>query len=112
MAAKASPQPEIVERSRWFIGHEGAHFWLGQTVRYAFADEAWITEGGADLMADILSAVAKGAVLLTGLGPGRKAEDLDDAMRQEQQAGDDPERRQGAGRPAIHLIEHSLSSPF
>jgi len=27
-----SPQPEIVERSRWFIGHEGAHFWLGQTV--------------------------------------------------------------------------------
>lgn len=46
-----SPQPEIVERSRWFIGHEGAHFWLGQTVRYAFADEAWITEGGADLMA-------------------------------------------------------------
>ena len=46
-----TPQPEILERSRWFIGHEGAHFWLGQTVRYQFADEAWITEGGADLMA-------------------------------------------------------------
>ncbi len=44
-------QPEVRERSRWFIGHEAAHFWLGQTVRYQFADEAWITEGGADLMA-------------------------------------------------------------
>mgnify|MGYP002776668537 CR=1 FL=1 len=46
-----TPQAEIRERSRWFIGHEGVHFWLGQTVRYQFADEAWITEGGADLMA-------------------------------------------------------------
>jgi len=46
-----TPQAEMLERSRWFIGHEGAHFWLGQTVRYQFADEAWITEGGADLMA-------------------------------------------------------------
>jgi len=34
-----------------FISHEAAHFWLGQTVRYAFARDAWITEGGADLMA-------------------------------------------------------------
>ncbi|GAW40717.1 hypothetical protein SH203_01117 [Brevundimonas sp. SH203] len=46
-----TPQAEIRERSRWFIGHEGAHFWLGQTIRYQFANEAWITEGGADLMA-------------------------------------------------------------
>jgi hypothetical protein len=46
-----TPQVEMLERSRWFIGHEGAHFWLGQTVRYQFADEAWVTEGGADLMA-------------------------------------------------------------
>ena len=37
--------------ARWFIGHESAHFWLGQTVRYERAREAWITEGGADLMA-------------------------------------------------------------
>ena len=56
--------------------------------------------------------LSSGIFLLTGLGPGWKAEDLDDAMRQEQQTGDDPERCQGAGRPAIHLIEHSLSSPF
>ena len=30
-------------------------------------DEAVVAGGGADLMADVLSAVAKGAVLLTGL---------------------------------------------
>jgi len=45
------PQPETLAQLRWFISHEAAHFWLGQTVSYAFAREAWITEGGADLMA-------------------------------------------------------------
>ena len=45
------PNKQMLERSRWFIGHESAHFWLGQAVRYEFAREAWITEGGADLMA-------------------------------------------------------------
>ena len=45
------PNDEIRERSLWFIAHEAAHFWLGQTVRYEFARDAWITEGGADLMA-------------------------------------------------------------
>lgn len=42
---------EVGDMARWFIGHESAHFWLGQTVGYAAAREAWITEGGADLMA-------------------------------------------------------------
>ncbi|KAK0330644.1 hypothetical protein LTR94_032027, partial [Friedmanniomyces endolithicus] len=37
--------------SRWFIAHESAHFWLGQAVRYEYARDMWITEGGADLMA-------------------------------------------------------------
>jgi len=46
-----NPSQEVLERSRWFIGHESAHFWLGQAVRYQFARDAWITEGGADLMA-------------------------------------------------------------
>ncbi len=46
-----NPSQQVLERSRWFIGHESAHFWLGQAVRYQFAREAWITEGGADLMA-------------------------------------------------------------
>ncbi|MNE14851.1 hypothetical protein D3C80_1077460 [compost metagenome] len=41
----------VLERSRWFIGHESAHFWLGQAVHYEFARDSWITEGGADLMA-------------------------------------------------------------
>jgi hypothetical protein len=35
----------------WFVAHEAAHFWLGQTVAYQYAREAWITEGGADLLA-------------------------------------------------------------
>jgi hypothetical protein len=33
------------------IAHEGAHFWLGQAVTYQYSREAWITEGGADLLA-------------------------------------------------------------
>ncbi|MET4684862.1 hypothetical protein [Brevundimonas faecalis] len=45
------PSAEMEQVSRWFIGHESAHFWLGQTVRYEFARDSWITEGGADLMA-------------------------------------------------------------
>jgi hypothetical protein len=39
------------DHARWFIGHESAHFWLGQTVAYERSRDAWITEGGADLMA-------------------------------------------------------------
>ncbi|MCS6624793.1 hypothetical protein N0B44_17905 [Roseibacterium beibuensis] len=46
-----NPSPEVLGLARWFIGHESAHFWLGQTVRYEYARDAWITEGGADLMA-------------------------------------------------------------
>lgn len=45
------PNPAILERVRWFIAHESAHFWLGQRVRYESARDSWITEGGADLLA-------------------------------------------------------------
>ncbi|MBU1384357.1 MAG: hypothetical protein KKG14_07325 [Alphaproteobacteria bacterium] len=45
------PTAGVLAVSRWFIGHESAHFWLGQTVRYDVARDAWITEGGADMMA-------------------------------------------------------------
>jgi hypothetical protein len=40
-----------------FIAHEAAHFWLGQTVAYEYARDAWITEGGADLLAMRLMAL-------------------------------------------------------
>lgn len=50
-AGVVQPTARMLALSRWFIGHESAHFWLGQTVRYARARDAWITEGGADLMA-------------------------------------------------------------
>jgi hypothetical protein len=46
------PDVRVLARARWFIGHEAAHFWLGsQGLKYQYAREAWITEGGADLMA-------------------------------------------------------------
>lgn len=41
----------VLDENRWFIGHESAHFWLGQTVRAERSRESWMTEGGADLMA-------------------------------------------------------------
>lgn len=43
--------PAGLSRLRWFIGHESAHFWMGQTVRYERRADAWITEGTADLLA-------------------------------------------------------------
>ena len=46
-----TPSAAIRTRLRWFFGHESAHFWLGQTVRYTRRAEAWITEGGADMLA-------------------------------------------------------------
>ena len=39
------------DQGLWFIAHEAAHFWLGQTVSYEYARDSWITEGGADLLA-------------------------------------------------------------
>lgn len=42
---------QVTYGTHWFIGHEGAHFWLGQRVAYDHPRDAWITEGGADLMA-------------------------------------------------------------
>lgn len=45
------PTPAVRNLARWFIGHESAHFWLGQAIRYESALDSWITEGGADLMA-------------------------------------------------------------
>ena len=47
----ANPEPRAMERAQWFVGHEDAHFWLGQTVGYQNRRDMWITEGAADLMA-------------------------------------------------------------
>lgn len=46
-------------RTRWFIAHEMAHFWLGsEGVGYVAPSDAWITEGGAETMAFTLLAAA------------------------------------------------------
>jgi hypothetical protein len=41
----------VRDDARGFIAHEAVHFWLGNTVRYQAARDSWITEGGADLLA-------------------------------------------------------------
>ncbi|MHA6721247.1 hypothetical protein ACX40Y_17570 [Sphingomonas sp. RS6] len=46
-----APNPAVMNRLRWFFGHESAHFWMGQTVSYTRRSEAWITEGAADMLA-------------------------------------------------------------
>lgn len=46
-------------RTRWFIAHELAHFWLGsEGVGYSAPSDAWITEGGAEMMAFTLLAAS------------------------------------------------------
>jgi hypothetical protein len=50
-AAMVDPKPALLAQTRWFIGHESAHFWMGQTIRTARRSAAWMTEGAADVMA-------------------------------------------------------------
>lgn len=46
-------------RTRWFIAHELAHFWLGsEGVGYSAPSDAWITEGGAEMMTFTLLAAS------------------------------------------------------
>lgn len=45
-----SSHPALLAGIRAFLGHESGHFWLGQTIRYARRSDAWITEGGADIL--------------------------------------------------------------
>jgi hypothetical protein len=46
------PNAAAQERAQWFIAHELSHFWLGSSgVGYSKPGDAWITEGGADMMA-------------------------------------------------------------
>jgi hypothetical protein len=46
-----SENDRLRRQALWFIAHESAHFWLGQAVAYQYSRDAWITEGGADLLA-------------------------------------------------------------
>ncbi|HEX8444323.1 MAG TPA: hypothetical protein VF631_11825 [Allosphingosinicella sp.] len=43
--------PAVSNAGRGFIAHEAAHFWLGETVRAPGPHQAWVMEGGADLLA-------------------------------------------------------------
>lgn len=74
--------PAVLQRMRWFLGHESGHFWMGQTVGYARRSEAWIDEGSADVMA---------VRALERLTPGY------DARREFQHEVDDCIRENGPG---------------
>lgn len=45
------PNDGLRRLARWFVAHEAAHFWLGQSVAYETVRDSWIMEGGADLLA-------------------------------------------------------------
>lgn len=49
--AFAKPSAQAAAVSDWFIAHETAHLWLGQTVAYTRSEDVWMFEGGADLLA-------------------------------------------------------------
>lgn len=51
--ARAEPlenSEDVVNGIRAFIGHEAAHFWVGQTLRIQRPSEGWIMEGAADFL--------------------------------------------------------------
>lgn len=50
-AGLAATSERALEYIRWFIGHEAAHFWLGEAVTYDRSRHAWMFEGGAELLA-------------------------------------------------------------
>jgi hypothetical protein len=50
--AVTKPNATVENDVNWFVAHESAHFWAGQTVHYGSSYEAWITEGAADLLAN------------------------------------------------------------
>lgn len=43
--------PELLAGLRWFLGHESAHFWVGQTIHVSRKADGWIMEGSPDLLA-------------------------------------------------------------
>ena len=42
---------KILGNIQWFIAHEAAHFWLGQSLNYKKQGDTWFTEGGANFAA-------------------------------------------------------------
>jgi hypothetical protein len=69
--------PAVRDRALWFIAHESAHFWLGEAIVNEYARDAWITEGGADLLA--IRAVAAADPQYDWRGELQKA--VDDCVR-------------------------------
>lgn len=65
--ALREPSPQILAYLQWFFAHEGAHLFQNAAGLYAStSDHAWITEGGANTMANTVLAT------LDGLPDGRR----------------------------------------
>lgn len=59
---------KAAQRTRWFVAHELAHFWLGsEGIAYRKPEDAWITEGGAELMTFTLLAKSDPAYVMEEL---------------------------------------------
>ena len=90
-----NPDEAVAANTIWFIAHEAAHFWLGQAMSYDSRDRAWITEGGADLMA-----MRAAATLDTNFAPddfiARATDDCADALRK---SGVEAARQRDEQRP-------------
>ena len=84
---------ELRAGARWFIAHEGAHFWLGGAVRYEYARDSWIMEGGADLLAARAIAAIDPAFNATRMLQNSVNECVGFATRPVEQAGDRGENR-------------------
>ena len=95
-----SPSDDVLSENRWFIAHEAAHFWLGQTVRAERSRESWITEGGADLLA-----VRAMQALDPGFDPREVLQkEVDDCVR----LGDKPVA--GAGQRGDHRAYYACGA--
>ena len=72
------PNAKAQARAQWFIAHELSHFWLGSSgVAYSKPGDAWITEGGADMMAILVLKEMKPS--FDALGEQQRA--VDDCVR-------------------------------
>ncbi|MEE2566885.1 hypothetical protein [Hyphobacterium marinum] len=65
--ALREPSPQVLAYLQWFFAHEGVHLFQNAAGLYAStSDHAWITEGGANTMANAVLAT------LDGLPEGRR----------------------------------------
>lgn len=89
--------PAVLGQLHWFIAHESAHFWMGQTVRYSRDADGWILEGSADL----LSVRATSSLVSDFDAPAFLQDAMDTCLK-----------LQGPGKPLATAIERGENKAF